>query len=71
MKEYRFRVANLDCEHDTARLRRSLESEFDIEVLQILASSGSVLISADEQKYSQDEVKAKLDDIGFPLQKRK
>ncbi len=70
MKEYRFRVANLDCENDAARLRRSLESEFDIEVLQILASSGSVCLSADEQKYSQEEVEAKLDDIGFPLQKQ-
>ena len=70
MKEYRFRVANLDCENDAARLRRSLESQADVELLQILASSGTVRIRAEEQKVSQDDLEVQLREFGFPVQRR-
>ncbi|MAX37093.1 MAG: heavy metal translocating P-type ATPase [Gimesia sp.] len=70
MKEYRFRVANLDCENDAARLRRSLASQSDVELLQILASSGTVRIRAEEQKVSQDDLEGQLREFGFPVQKR-
>lgn len=70
MEEYRFRVANMDCENDAARLRRSLESHSDIEVLQILASSGTVRVTVDEQKLSRDAVEAELDELGFPGQRQ-
>ena len=69
-EEYRFRVANLDCENDAARLRRSLESQADVELLQILASSGTVRIRAEEQKVSQDDLEVQLREFGFPVQRR-
>ena len=69
-EEYRFRVANLDCENDAARLRRSLESQADVELLQILASSGTIRIRVEEQKVSQDDLEGQLCEFGFPVQKR-
>ncbi len=71
MKEYRFRVANMDCENDAARLRRTLESDAHIELLQLLASSGTVRIAADEAVLSQTEIEAKLADFGFPVQSQR
>ncbi len=71
MKEYRFRVANMDCENDAARLRRTLESDTHIELLQVLASSGTVRIAADEAVLSQTEIEAKLADFGFPVQSQR
>lgn len=68
MKEYRLKVANMDCENDAARLRRSLESQDDTELIQILASSGTVRISIDENELSQDDVQARFSEIGFPVQ---
>lgn len=70
MKEYRLRVANMDCENDAARLRRSLESQDDIELLQILASSGTVRCAVDENELSQDDVEARFSEFGFPVQKQ-
>lgn len=70
MKDYRLRVANMDCENDAARLRRSLESQADIELLQILASSGTVRLSVDDSKVSQDALEATLNQLGFPVQKQ-
>lgn len=69
MKEYRFRVANMDCENDAARLRRALEADSHIELLQALASSGTVRVAADEAISSQIDIEAKLADFGFPVQK--
>ena len=70
MKEYRLRVANMDCESDSARLRRSLESQADMELLQILASSGTVRLTVDENEISQEDVESKLGELGFPVQKQ-
>lgn len=70
MKEYRLQVANMDCENDAARLRRSLESQADFELLQILASSGTVRLSVDDSKVSQEAVEATLNQLGFPVQKQ-
>lgn len=61
----------MDCEHDAARLRRSLESQSKVELLQILASSGTVRVQADEEKVSQEDVEAQLCSFGFPVQKRR
>lgn len=70
MKEYRLRVANMDCESDAARLRRSLESQADIELLQILASSGTVRLTVDENEVSQEDVESRLEEFGFPVQRQ-
>ena len=70
MKEYRFRVANMDCDNDAARLRRSLESQPDLELLQILASSGTVRLTVDEHALSQETVEAKLREFGCPVKKQ-
>ncbi|MCB0325861.1 MAG: cation-translocating P-type ATPase, partial [Bdellovibrionales bacterium] len=60
----------MDCENDAARLRRSLESQSDVELLQILASSGTIRIRAEEQKVSQDDLENLLRKLGFSVQKR-
>lgn len=70
MKEYRLRVANMDCENDAARLRRSLESQVDMELLQILASSGTVCLTVNDTVLSQEEVEAKLSQFGFQCRSR-
>jgi heavy metal translocating P-type ATPase len=70
MKEYRFHVANMDCDNDAARLRRSLESQPDLELLEIFASSGTVRLTVDEQALSQENVEAKLSEFGFPVKKQ-
>lgn len=69
-KEHRFRVANIDCENDAARLRRSLESQSDIELVHVLASSGTVCLAADEQTLSKQDIEEKLAALGFPVQRQ-
>lgn len=71
MREYRLRVANMDCENDAARLRRTLESHSDIELLQVLASSGTVRVAADEAVLSQIDIEAELSNVGFPVLKQR
>jgi heavy metal translocating P-type ATPase len=70
MKEYRFRVANMDCDNDASRLRRSLESQPGLELLEIFASSGTVRLTVDEEALSQENVEAKLSEFGFPVKKQ-
>lgn len=61
----------MDCENDAAKLRRTLESDSDIELLQVLASSATVRVAADEAVLSQMDIEAKLADFGFPVQKQR
>lgn len=67
MQQIDLRVANLDCEHDAARLRRGLEQVPGIEVVQISPSSAKLRIAIDEERSSRGHVEARLKEIGFPI----
>lgn len=70
MKQIHLRVANMDYKKDAARLRRSLESQADRKLLQILASSAAVRLTVDEKEISRDDVDSKLEELGFPVRKQ-
>lgn len=69
MRQVDLRVANLDCEHDAARLRRSLEQVPGVEVLQVLPSSARVRLALDEDRIARGELESRLAASGFPVTK--
>ncbi|MCH2450825.1 MAG: cadmium-translocating P-type ATPase [Gracilimonas sp.] len=65
----RFRVTNIDCEHDAAQLRRRLEQTGGMAGLDILPKSARVTIDYDPDLLSPKELEKFLDEAGFPVQK--
>jgi len=63
-----WRVANLDCEHDAAKLRRGLAGLPSIAAIEVYPKSAKVRISFDAGQISAAELQGKLRDIGFPAQ---
>ncbi|MBO6585594.1 MAG: cadmium-translocating P-type ATPase [Gracilimonas sp.] len=64
----RFRVSNIDCEHDAAQLRRQLEETEGLAGLDILPKSARVTIDYDPDLLSPKELEKLLDEAGFPVQ---
>ncbi|MBS0264506.1 MAG: cation-translocating P-type ATPase [Planctomycetes bacterium] len=67
MQNVDLRVANLDCEHDAARLRRGLERVPGVEILQVFPSAAKVRIALDEARTSRAELESHLAASGFPV----
>ncbi len=60
------RVANLDCEHDAAALRRGLEPLKGLQTLSIYPKSGKIRVTLDPTQLSEADLKAHLHRLGFP-----
>ncbi|NOX61643.1 MAG: cadmium-translocating P-type ATPase [Chloroflexi bacterium] len=60
------RVGNLDCEHDAAALKRSLEGFPGLESLQVYPRSAKVILTFDAHKTDEEAVRDKLEQAGFP-----
>lgn len=68
IKKKEFRVQNLDCEHDAAAIQRGLSKVAGLVSLEILPKSAKVILSYDEDRISYEQIKRKLEEIGFPVQ---
>lgn len=66
-QELQFRVAHLDCDNDTAAIRRGLERIDGISELQVYPKAAKVAFHFDERRVSADAIKATLRDLGFPV----
>ena len=64
----RFRVSNIDCEHDAAQLRRRLEETEGLAGLHILPKSARITIDYDPDALSPQELEELLNEAGFPVQ---
>ena len=62
------RVANLDCEHDAAALKRGMAETVGIADVAVYPKSAKVRVSFDPGAVNGSELKAKLKEIGFPPQ---
>ena len=60
------RVANLDCEHDSAAIERGLKDFDGIAELKIYPKSAKLDIEFDAVKTSAEALKEKLESLGFP-----
>ncbi|HEY53675.1 MAG TPA: cadmium-translocating P-type ATPase [Caldilineae bacterium] len=60
------RVGNLDCEHDAAALKRSLEDFPGILDLDIYPKSAKVVLAYDPAQTDEEAVREKLETSGFP-----
>lgn len=67
MENVEWRVANLDCENEAAKIRRGLENLKGITELKIFPKSAKLNFKLDEKKLKQDEVKSTLEQMGFPV----
>lgn len=67
MKQLDLRVANLDCEHDVERLRRTLHDVPGVGALKISAAARRVRLALDESQTSTEELKSRLKSGGFPV----
>ncbi len=67
-KQLELRVANLDCEHDAAALRRGLQHAQGVEDLQVLPKAAKVKVTFDVTLTDAANIEARLRAIGFPPQ---
>lgn len=67
MKNLDLRVANLDCEHDAARLRRAATQLSGVEVVQIMPQAGRMRLLFDETATSEAALRSHLAESGFPI----
>jgi Cd2+/Zn2+-exporting ATPase len=67
MKNLDLRVANLDCEHDAARLRRTATQLPGVEVVQIMPQAGRMRVQLDEDATSEATFRHHLNENGFPI----
>lgn len=65
-----YRVANLDCDHDAAALKRGMAETVSVANIAVYPKSAKVSLSYDPEAVSDGELKAKLSEIGFPPQAR-
>ncbi len=66
IEQIELRVANLDCDHDAAALRRAMEGTPGIEGIDIRPTSGTVIFRIDPQRVSADSLRRRLTEAGFP-----
>lgn len=62
-----WRVANLDCENEAAKIRRLLENVEGISELKIFPKSAKVVFEIDSSRVKPDNIKEKLSGSGFPV----
>ena len=62
------RVANLDCDSDAARIRRSLEGLCGLVETSVNSGAAKVTLVYDPDATSPESLRDKLDDLGFPVQ---
>lgn len=67
-KQIDLRVANLDCEHDAGAIERGLEGFPGLIALRIYAKAARVTLSYDPARTSPEELRGKLQTLGFPPQ---
>lgn len=67
MKNLDLRVANLDCEHDAARLRRTAAQLSGVEVVRIMPQAGRMRVQIDENTTSEAALRSHLSQNGFPI----
>jgi len=60
------RVANLDCEHDAAALRRGLAPLPGLDEVKVYPRSGKVRLTYDAARLREEDLKAHLVRLGFP-----
>ena len=63
-----FRVAKLDCESDAAAIKRGLQGFSGIIDLKVYPGAAKVALTYDPAKISSEDLKEKLDALGFPAQ---
>lgn len=68
-KQLEIRVANLDCEHDAAAIERGLAGYNGLAGLKVYPKSAKVALSFDPAQTNPEELKEKLESLGFPPQK--
>jgi len=68
IKNAEWRVANLDCEHDAAALKRGLAGWPGITDIDVYPTSAKVRVSFDLAQTSAVELQNKLREIGFPAE---
>lgn len=59
-------VANLDCDHDAAALRRAMEADAGIESIEVRPTSGSVTLRFDPRRTTAEALRGRLAQAGFP-----
>ncbi|VAW08272.1 Lead, cadmium, zinc and mercury transporting ATPase; Copper-translocating P-type ATPase [hydrothermal vent metagenome] len=62
------RVANLDCEHDAAALKRGMAQAAGIIDIEVYPKSAKVRLRYDPEAVSDSELMRKLEEIGYPAQ---
>ena len=67
-KQIDLRVANLDCEHDAATIKRGLQGVPGIAELKVYPKSARVKMAYDPEAASPEALKEKLASLGFPAQ---
>jgi heavy metal translocating P-type ATPase len=67
-KQIDLRVANLDCEHDAAAIERGLKEFPGLNALKVYPKAARVALNYDPARTSLDELKGKLQTLGFPPQ---
>ncbi|HFE66630.1 MAG TPA: cation-translocating P-type ATPase [Chloroflexi bacterium] len=67
-KKLEIRVGNLDCEHDAAAIERGLQGTAGLDTLKVYPKSAKVVLAYDPDATSPDDLKEKLDTLGFPPQ---
>ena len=68
MKQADFRVAGLDCDNEASAIQRGLRGVSGISDLKIYVKSAKVGITFDPALTSSETLKAKLQELGFPVQ---
>ena len=68
MKQADFRVAGLDCENEASAIQRGLRGVSGISDLKIYVKSAKIGITFDPALTSPETLKAKLQELGFPVQ---
>ncbi|MDQ7054310.1 MAG: HAD-IC family P-type ATPase [candidate division KSB1 bacterium] len=62
-----WRLQNLDCENEARKIRRHLEALPGLRDLKIYSASGKIACTLDEQQLTPDQLKDKLEALGFPV----
>jgi len=60
------RVGNLDCEHDAAALKRSLDGFVGLVGIQVFPKSAKVVLTFDAHRTNEEAIREKLEQAGFP-----
>ncbi len=66
-----WRVANLDCEHDAAALKRGLAGRPGIAEIDVYPKAAKVRVRFDSAQTSAAEVRKQLGEVGFPAEERR